>query len=221
VRNDLVGQVRGHLRHAPCIAGGTDAATLAGEGQEPVVPAVGAAQPSEAVGQDPAAEVAAKVALHPGGDPPAHGVGVLRLGEEGLQMMLDHRVQRCFGGAAGAIDGTGGVIRRRCRGARPSTRGMGRGWGMGGHLPSHGESVGRAMAGSARRCHLRRWDRSRSPGGRARSGEGSGPAPWAAGSSVTPDRRRSASVRYPRCESIDGIPCNGEYFNADKGLRDG
>ena len=43
----------------------------------------------------------------------------------------------------------------------------------------------------------------------------------AAGSSVTPDRRRSASVRYPRCESIDGIPCNGEYFNEDKGLRDG
>jgi len=25
---------------------------------------------------------------------------------------------------------------------------------MGGHLPSHGESVGQAMAGSARRCHL-------------------------------------------------------------------
>jgi len=29
---------------------------------------------------------------------------------------------------------------------------------MGSHLPSHGESVGQAMAGSARRCHLKAGD---------------------------------------------------------------
>ncbi len=77
------------------------------------MPAVRAAQPRAAVGQDPAAEVAAKVALHPGGDPPALGVGFLRLCEEGLEVMLDHRVERCFGGAAGAIDGAGSTVRGR------------------------------------------------------------------------------------------------------------
>jgi hypothetical protein len=55
------------------------------------MPAVGPAHPREAVGEDAAAPVAADVALHPCGDPPAHGVGALRLGEEGLQVVLDHR----------------------------------------------------------------------------------------------------------------------------------
>ena len=68
------------------------------------MPAVGAAHPREAVGQDPAPKVAAEVTLHPPGGAPAHGVGLLRLGEEGLQVMLDHRVQRRLGGAAGAVD---------------------------------------------------------------------------------------------------------------------
>jgi hypothetical protein len=54
-----------------------------------VVPAVCASQPREAVGEDAAPKVAAKVALHPPGDAPAHGVGVLRLGEEGLAMEID------------------------------------------------------------------------------------------------------------------------------------
>ena len=100
------------------------------------MPIVRAARPREAVGEDPAAQVASKVPFHPCGEPPAHGVGVLRLGEEGLQVMLDHRAQGRLGGAVGAVDGTGGTIRRRCGGARPSAGGMGRGWGMRGHLPS-------------------------------------------------------------------------------------
>lgn len=57
------------------------------------MPAVRASQPCESVRQDAAAEVASEVALHPGRDAPAHGVGFLRLGEEGLQVMLNHRVQ--------------------------------------------------------------------------------------------------------------------------------
>jgi len=68
------------------------------------VPAVRASQPRVAVGEDAAAQVAAEVALHPCGNPPAHGVGVLRLGEEGLEMMLHHGVERRLGGTTWAID---------------------------------------------------------------------------------------------------------------------
>ena len=68
------------------------------------MPAVRAANPCEAVGKDAAPQVAAEVALHPRRDAPAHGVGFLRLGEEGLQVMLDHGVEGRLGGAAGAID---------------------------------------------------------------------------------------------------------------------
>jgi hypothetical protein len=113
------------------------------------VPTVRASQPREAVGEDAAPQVAAEVALHPRRDAPAHGVCVLRLGEEGLEVMLHHRVQGRLGGTAGAMDGTGGAIRRRWSGARPSAGGMGRGrvWDMRRHPPSHRESVGRTMAG--------------------------------------------------------------------------
>ena len=41
----------------------------------------------------------------------------------------------------------------------------------------------------------------------------------AAGSSVTPDRRRNPSVRHPRCESIDRAPGNSECFNAERGVE--
>ncbi len=53
------------------------------------MPAVRAAHPREPVGQDAAPQVASEVALHPAGDLPAHGVGVPRLGKEGLEVMLD------------------------------------------------------------------------------------------------------------------------------------
>ena len=104
VRDHLVGQVRRHLGHAPGVAQGADAATLAGEGQQPVMPAVRAPHPREAVGEDAAPQVAAKVALHPPGDAPAHGVGILRLGDEGLEVVLHRRVQGRLGGTAGSID---------------------------------------------------------------------------------------------------------------------
>ena len=142
VRDHLVGQVRRHLRHAPGVAGRAHPPTLAGEGQEPVMPAVRAAHTGKAVRQDAAPQVASKVALHPRRDAPAHGVGGLHLGEEGLQVMLDHRVQGRLGGAAGAIDGAGWTIRRFCGGGRPSAGGSGRGSGMGDHLPRRRKSVG-------------------------------------------------------------------------------
>jgi len=40
VQNDLVGQVRDHLRHAAGVARRAHASSLAGERQEPIVPIV-------------------------------------------------------------------------------------------------------------------------------------------------------------------------------------
>ena len=53
VWDHLVGQVGRHLRHAARVTGGADPPTLAGEGQEPVVPAIRAAHPRESVGENP------------------------------------------------------------------------------------------------------------------------------------------------------------------------
>jgi len=139
---------------------------------------VPAAHPREAVGQGAAPQVAAEVALHPRRDAPAHGVGLVRLGEEGLQVMLDHRVQGRLGGTAGAIDGTDWAIRRFCGGGQPPASGMGRGSGMRGHVPTHRKSVCCAMAASAVGRRFRRYARSRSPGVRARVGDRSALTPF-------------------------------------------
>ena len=54
MRDDVVHQVRRRLHHAPGPARRAEAASLAAEGQQLVVPAIPAAQPQEAVGQDAA-----------------------------------------------------------------------------------------------------------------------------------------------------------------------
>jgi hypothetical protein len=64
---------------------------------------------SEAVGEDAAGEVASEVVLDPGRD--AAPVPPLRLGEEGLEMVLDDGVEGRLGGPPGAIDRGGGEAR--------------------------------------------------------------------------------------------------------------
>jgi hypothetical protein len=63
VRDDMVHQVRGGLRHPPRTARGTEPAAFAAEGQQLVVAALAAAQPQEAVGQDAALEEGVELAL--------------------------------------------------------------------------------------------------------------------------------------------------------------
>jgi hypothetical protein len=58
------------------------------------MPAVRASQPRESVRKDAATQVASEVALHPLGDAPSHGLGLLSYGKEGLQVMLDRPVER-------------------------------------------------------------------------------------------------------------------------------
>ena len=68
-RQDVVGEVGGHLHHAACVAGRADAAALAGEGDPPLGGTRVAADAGEAVGEDAAPEVGAEVVLHPARHP--------------------------------------------------------------------------------------------------------------------------------------------------------
>jgi hypothetical protein len=74
-RQHLVGEVGGHLHRAAGVAGGADAAALAGEGHEALGGARVAADAGEAVGEDAAAEVGAEVFLDPLRGALAIGVG--------------------------------------------------------------------------------------------------------------------------------------------------
>jgi hypothetical protein len=101
---DVVGQVGGHLHHAAGVAGGADAAALAGEGDEALGGARVAADAGEAVGEDAAAEVGAEVVLHPARYAAAVGVGRGGIGQEGLEVVLDQGIERRGGGISTAVD---------------------------------------------------------------------------------------------------------------------
>ena len=61
-RDDGVDEVGGLVGHAPAFAGWTQASDLAGQCHQRVVAAVGAADPGEATGQEPAAQIALETA---------------------------------------------------------------------------------------------------------------------------------------------------------------
>jgi hypothetical protein len=90
----VIREVRGKLRHAPGVAGGADAPALAGEWDQSLVAAVLAAGPGEPVGEDAAPQIGSEVLLDPPWNTVTEGIGFGRPGEEGLEMMLDDRVER-------------------------------------------------------------------------------------------------------------------------------
>ncbi len=95
--DDVVHQVSRRLRHAPGSARRAEPPPLAAEGNQLVVPAVAAAQPQEAVGQDAALEDGVELVLHG-----LRQVGAGRgfgLGEEGRGVLLHQAVQRGLLGA--------------------------------------------------------------------------------------------------------------------------
>lgn len=57
----MVGEMRGSLDHAAGITRRAEAAPLTGKGDQKIVPAAGAPRAGEAVGEDAALEVAAKL----------------------------------------------------------------------------------------------------------------------------------------------------------------
>ena len=88
------------LGHPPPAAGGAEAAALAGKGNQAVEPAVVAAQTQEAVGEDAAPEVGAKLLLDGAGTGP---VASTRVCEEGLELLAHDLVQKGLLGAAGCV----------------------------------------------------------------------------------------------------------------------
>jgi len=107
----VVGEVSGKLGHAPGVAGGADPSALAGEGDQSLVAAILTASPSEPVGEDAAAQVAPEVLLDPPGHATAQRVGFDCVGEEGLQVVLDDRIERRGGRPSWSIRGRGGRTR--------------------------------------------------------------------------------------------------------------
>jgi len=63
-RDDLTGQMRGALRHTPRATGGAKPAPLARQRHRLLMRAPGAAQPQEAVSQNPAFEKGIELVLH-------------------------------------------------------------------------------------------------------------------------------------------------------------
>jgi hypothetical protein len=104
-RQDMIVQVSGDLAHAPGVAGGADAAALAGEGHETLGGAVVAPDAGEAVGQDAAAKVGAEVLRDPARHTLAPWVGLGGPGQEGLEVVLDDGVEGRGGRSTAAVDG--------------------------------------------------------------------------------------------------------------------
>lgn len=100
----MVGQIGGGLDHASGVAGRTDITSLAGVGNQEVVPAVVPARPRKAVGQDAAFEVAAEF-------PPGYrrcglpGAVILKRQPGGKMRLHGAIEQRAFEFAT-AVDGT-------------------------------------------------------------------------------------------------------------------
>ena len=97
----MVGKVGGGFDHAPGVAGRADAPAFTGIGNQIVVAAVGAAGPSEAVGEDAAFQIAAEFPLDVGGRGAARFV--LRQFEPGRQVGLHGAIEHRALGLAATI----------------------------------------------------------------------------------------------------------------------
>jgi hypothetical protein len=130
--NDVIDQVGCGSGHTLGVAGGAGAPALARKRDEEIVPTGGASDPSKAVGQDSAFEVAPQSPLHVRRDSVAQGIGFVGQSEIGLQVFPDDAVERGGLGPAAAIAlGLGGG-RRSGRKRRPAGLGVS-GAGLCGH----------------------------------------------------------------------------------------
>ena len=109
--DDLIGQMRGALSHAPGAARGAKPAPLAGKRDQLFMGAVSAAQTHKAVGQDAAFEKGLELLF----DKLRQARTGLRfdLGEEGLELFLDHLIHSRFLRAPPLVVKGNGVASRR------------------------------------------------------------------------------------------------------------
>ena len=109
----MVDEMGRGLDHTARIAGRTYSPAPAGERHQKIVATAGAAGASEAVRENTATQVGSEVSLDPRGDAVPHGVPLGGLCEEGLEVVLDQRIERRLGRTAAPVDGA--TVRRRGR----------------------------------------------------------------------------------------------------------
>jgi hypothetical protein len=114
-RQHVVGQMGSDLAHAPGVARRADASALAREGDQPLVAAILATGPGEPMGQNAALRVGPEVTLDPLRQSVSGGVGLGRLSQERLEVMLHDLVQSRLSRAPRRVS--------RAREALPSGRG--------------------------------------------------------------------------------------------------
>ncbi len=112
-RQDVIDEMGGGLDHAASVTGGTHTAALATERDQKVVATTSAPCSCESMSENAAAQIGPEVALDPRGDATPHWVRLGGLCEEGLEVLLDQRVERRQGGAVSAVDGPTAQLRGR------------------------------------------------------------------------------------------------------------
>jgi hypothetical protein len=117
---DRVDEIRRLLRHPPPAATGTDRAAFTRQRHEALERAVVAANPQEAMDEQPAPEEGTELALDEAGQP--HPVGARSCcGQEGLQVLPDHSVQDRVGGSTWDVASHGARL-SGCIGLTPPSR---------------------------------------------------------------------------------------------------
>ena len=107
----MIGEMGGELGHAASVAGWADPPALARERDQALVAAVLATSPGEPVSEDAAPQVGSEVLLDPPWHAVAKGIGFGRPDKEGLEMVLDDRVERRGSWPSRSIRGRGGRTR--------------------------------------------------------------------------------------------------------------
>jgi hypothetical protein len=96
-RQDIVDEMSGGLDHTAGITRRTYSPTCAGERHQKVVATTGTPSSCESVSENAAAQIGPEVVLDPRGDAASHGVRLGGLCEEGLEVVLDQRIERRVG----------------------------------------------------------------------------------------------------------------------------
>ncbi len=104
-RQDMIDEMGGGLDHAAGITGRTYSPAPAGVRHQKVVATAGTPCSCESMSENATTQVGPEVALDPRGDAVSHGIGLGSLCEEGLEVVLDQRIERRPGGTAPAVDG--------------------------------------------------------------------------------------------------------------------
>ena len=100
----MIEQMHGRLGHAPRGAGGADAPPLAGKRHQEIMTTPSATGPRESVGQNPASQIPAQLALHVARHRQCVRIPLASACQPGLQLLLHHSVQHLALGTAAAIN---------------------------------------------------------------------------------------------------------------------